>query len=117
MAKERTRDEEVVGHPDEEIVAADDEFDGEDELDEDVDAGRNGGAMNHESEKRTAGDTTEIEAVTSEVGDEGGSPGDVELDIDRLPSRGSESAETVRPTEKRHEVTARDKTGMGRRNP
>ena len=38
MAKDRMRDEEVVGRPDEEIVAADDELDDEDELDEDVDA-------------------------------------------------------------------------------
>jgi hypothetical protein len=73
--------------------------------------------MNHESEKRPAGDAREIDAVTSEVGDEGGSPGDLELDIDRLPSRGSESAESVRPTKERHEVTARDKTGIGRRSP
>jgi hypothetical protein len=73
--------------------------------------------MNHESEKRSTDDTHEIETVTAEVGDEGGSPGDVELDIDRLPSRGSESTETLRPTEERHEVTARDKTGIGRRSP
>ena len=105
MAKARMRDEEEVGRPneEEEIVAADDEFE-----DEDVDAEPNGGAMNHESEKRPADDAGEIEAVTSEVGDEGGSPGDVELDIDRLPSRGSEGGETVRPAEERHEVTPRD---------
>jgi hypothetical protein len=39
MAKDRMRDEEVVvGRPDEEVGAADDEFDEEDELDKDVDA-------------------------------------------------------------------------------
>jgi hypothetical protein len=72
--------------------------------------------VNHPPEKRPARGAGETERVTSEVADEGGSPGDVELDIDRLPSRGSEGGETARPAEERTEVF-RDDTGTGRRSP
>jgi hypothetical protein len=55
--------------------------------------------------------------VTSEVGGEGGSPGDIEVEIDRGATTGSEAGETSRPA--RHEVkeTAHDETGEGRRSP
>ncbi len=55
--------------------------------------------------------------LTDEVASEGGSPGDVELEIDRAPATGSEAGETLRP--EREEVTEihRDETGPGRRNP
>jgi hypothetical protein len=65
--------------------------------------------VSHPSDKTLPDDTDEIETVTSEVADEGGSPGDVEIKIDRLPTRGREGAETVRPTEERREVTVREK--------
>jgi hypothetical protein len=69
------------------------------------------------TDKRLPDDAGESETVTSEVGDEGGSPGDVELDIDRLPARGREGAETVQPARQRRETTVRDETGVGRRSP
>jgi hypothetical protein len=56
-------------------------------------------------------------AVTGEVGSEGGTPGDVELAIDRGPGVGSEAGETWQPsTEKVNEIH-RDETGQGRRSP
>ena len=66
-------------------------------------------------------DDAELEAdraaVTPEVGDEGGSPGDVERRIDRGAGVGSEAGETWRPTDDRVDRTPRDETGEGRRSP
>ena len=56
------------------------------------------------------------EAVTPEVGDEGGSAGDVEIHIDRVPGKGSEATETWRPQDDR-DVVHRDESGDGRRSP
>jgi hypothetical protein len=67
--------------------------------------------------KQSATDLDVQRTVTSEVGDEGGSPGDVEVDIDRLPADGREADETLRPVEEKRDTTVRDETGVGRRNP
>jgi hypothetical protein len=53
--------------------------------------------------------------VTPEVGDEGGSPGDVEIAVDRVPATGSEATETHRPAREDRTVIDRDK--VGRRSP
>jgi hypothetical protein len=53
--------------------------------------------------------------VTEEVGGEGGSPGDVEVERDKRPGIGSEAEETLRPASSRRTTIARDKEG--RRNP
>ena len=53
--------------------------------------------------------------VTPEVGDEGGSPGDVEIVVDRDPATGSEATETHRPANKDRTVIDRD--DVGRRSP
>jgi len=55
--------------------------------------------------------------VTPEVGDEGGTPGDVEIDVDDAPATGSEARETWRPTERRIDEIDRDDTGEGRPTP
>jgi hypothetical protein len=55
--------------------------------------------------------------VTPEVGDEGGTPGDVELGVDRGEGTGSEASETWRPTRDDRETIVRDEEGEGRRNP
>ncbi len=55
--------------------------------------------------------------VTSEVASEGGSPGDVEVGVDRQPTTGSEAGETARPTLPELSERAFDETGEGRRNP
>lgn len=55
-------------------------------------------------------------SVTSEVGSEGGAPGDVELETEFDPGTGSEAGETFEPTAHRH-PTYRDETGKGRRSP
>ena len=55
--------------------------------------------------------------VTPEVGEEGGTSGDVELAIDQAPATGSEAGETWRPTERTVDKVARDETGAGRRSP
>ena len=73
--------------------------------------------MSESGNRRPAADLDDRRAVTSEVGDEGGSPGDVEIDIDRLPGVGREADETVQPVEEHHDVTVRDETGVGRRSP
>jgi len=52
---------------------------------------------------------------TAEVGDEGGSPGDVELARDSI-AAGSEATSTVDSTPTDKEVR-RDETGEGRRTP
>jgi hypothetical protein len=58
------------------------------------------------------------ERVTSEVGSEGGSPGDVELVREDELGVGSEAGETRRPAETTKTTTIRrDETGEGRRSP
>ena len=53
---------------------------------------------------------------TPEVADEGGSPGDLEIDRSVI-GTGSEAGETWRPREERREEIRRDQTGEGRRSP
>ncbi len=53
--------------------------------------------------------------VTEEVGGEGGSPGDVEVERKQTPGKGSETGTTWSPTGPKGEEIARDK--QGRRNP
>jgi hypothetical protein len=55
--------------------------------------------------------------ATSEVGSEGGTPGDMEIGTDQHPGTGSEAGETWRPTDKRVRKIVRDETGEGRRSP
>jgi hypothetical protein len=55
--------------------------------------------------------------VTREVGDEGGSPGDVEKETDRAPASGSEAGETWQPGGAARRDVVRDETGKGRRSP
>ena len=59
----------------------------------------------------------ENEEVTPEVGSEGGSPGDVEIETDRGVGTGREADETWRPSDRDVEHTSRDETGEGRRSP
>jgi hypothetical protein len=54
--------------------------------------------------------------VTGEVGSEGGSPGDVELETEIGAGTGSEAGETFEPNATRHPAY-RDETGKGRRSP
>jgi hypothetical protein len=61
--------------------------------------------------------TTRKERVTPEVGDEGGSPGDLEIGRDSVPGAGSEQGETWRPVDPDTHVSRRDETGEGRRSP
>ena len=56
-------------------------------------------------------------AATHEVGDEGGSPGNVDISMDHGAGTGSETGETWRPTERNVAAIVRDETGEGRRNP
>ena len=56
-------------------------------------------------------------SATREVGSEGGTPGDVELDIDWGAGAGSEAGETWQPTKTSVDEVVRDETGKGRRNP
>jgi hypothetical protein len=55
--------------------------------------------------------------VTADVGGEGGSPGDVEVGVDRGPAAGSEAGEIVRPTKNDQREIVRDESGEGRRSP
>jgi hypothetical protein len=55
--------------------------------------------------------------VTPEVGDEGGTPGDVEHRTTHEVGTGSEADETWRPAKQGKDVVAHDETGVGRRNP
>jgi hypothetical protein len=57
------------------------------------------------------------EAPTREVGNEGGSPGDVEIATSRAPAHGSEATETIRRRDVEQEEVRRDETGEGRRAP
>jgi hypothetical protein len=56
------------------------------------------------------------EEVTPEVGDEGGTPGDVEI-ARRGTGTGSEADETWRPEDVEEREIVRDETGVGRRSP
>ena len=53
---------------------------------------------------------------TTEVGSEGGSPGDVEVVRRNVPGKGSEAGDTYRPVHEETETIDRD-TGEGRRSP
>jgi hypothetical protein len=53
---------------------------------------------------------------TGEVGDEGGSPGDVELERSSVDT-GSEATSTVEPTDESITEIRRDESGIGRRSP
>jgi hypothetical protein len=55
--------------------------------------------------------------VTHEVGSEGGSPGDVEIDVQSGPASGREGGETWQPDEEQPVEIVRDETGVGRRSP
>jgi len=64
------------------------------------------------TEEQTRGRTR----PTDEVGDEGGTPGDVELDRSAV-TTGSEATSTVDAESGRVEERRRDETGEGRRSP
>jgi hypothetical protein len=66
---------------------------------------------------RPPADLDDIRTTTREVGDEGGGPGEVEIEVDRIPGEGREADETWRPAEERRDVTVHDETGERRRNP
>lgn len=55
--------------------------------------------------------------TTSEIGDEGGSPGDVEVDVSRAPGAGGEADETWKRGAEHRDVVIRDERGVGRRSP
>ena len=55
--------------------------------------------------------------TTADVGDEGGSPGDVEVERRGKPGVGSEAGETWRPSDEKVDTIIRDETGEGRRSP
>ena len=54
---------------------------------------------------------------TAEVGSEGGTPGDVEVAVDRVAGTGSEAQQTWPPDDERVDEGTRDETGEARRNP
>jgi hypothetical protein len=58
-----------------------------------------------------------LDLTEADVGDESGSPGDVELAREHGPGTGSEADELWRPTHTRVETIHRDDTGKGRRSP
>jgi hypothetical protein len=68
---------------------------------------------------RPRDDTVDVhEGVTrDDVGSEGGSPGDVELEHEHGPASGSEARETVERRPEASESIRRDETGPGRRSP
>ena len=55
--------------------------------------------------------------VTREVADEGGSPGDIEIEKNERRGIGSEADETWRPDATTTRERRRDETGEGRRSP
>jgi hypothetical protein len=57
------------------------------------------------------------DTVTSEVGDEGGSPADVEIAKERVTGTGSEADETWRPADDARLENISDETGERRRSP
>jgi len=68
--------------------------------------------------KDEAGATGNLDsaAVTRELGDEGGTPGDVEIG-EEVTGTGSEAGETWRPTDRKVHEIVRDEEGEGRRAP
>ena len=68
---------------------------------------------------RGGDDLHEVERVrtTPEVGDEGGTPGNVEIGSTNPVGTGSEATETWRPAETTTTDIGRDETGAGRRSP
>lgn len=65
------------------------------------------------------GDVPELdtERPSSEVGGEGGSPGDLEFDRTREIGTGSEATQTWTPAEDAVQEVHHDETGTGRRSP
>ena len=68
------------------------------------------------TEKNPGGSPRSESNVTDEVADEGGSPGDLELERTEV-GTGSEAGEQWRPAEERQTEVRRDSTGPGRRSP
>ena len=69
--------------------------------------------------RKSSPEDTEVSAeaqVTPEVGSEGGSPGDVEIDVD-AEGKGAEADEIWRPARREVREVVRDETGEGRRSP
>lgn len=66
----------------------------------------------HDNDERP--DTLE---PTAEVGDEGGTFGDVEREVVEQPGGGSEANETWRPSRRAPDERVGDETGEGRRSP
>jgi hypothetical protein len=73
--------------------------------------------MDRDKEASVAGDV-DLDRLrpTSEVGGEGGSPGDVEVGQTEQ-GTGAEADETWRPADRDKTTIARDETGPGRRSP
>ena len=71
--------------------------------------------MTEQSDGTPIPELDDTSQVTPEVGDEGGSPGDVEIAVDRDPATGSEATESHRPAREDRTVIDRDK--VGRRSP
>jgi hypothetical protein len=65
----------------------------------------------------STGDDLDKCRTTSEVGDEGGGWGNVEVETDRGPGVGREADETWRPGTRQRDPIVRDETGTGRRSP
>ena len=71
-----------------------------------------------EKEKQTDRDLDPNRAgATDEVGSEGGTFGDVEIDVDPDYGAGSEAGETWQPKNTRRATVVRNETGRGRRSP
>lgn len=68
---------------------------------------------------RPPDDNADVDAntPTSEVGSEGGSPGDIEVVHRREPSAGTEASETWRSWRDEVDTIARDESGVRRRSP
>jgi len=69
------------------------------------------------TDNASATDPADESTVTAEVGDDGGSPGDVEITTTTEIGTGSEAGEVWRPVDKKVHQVVRDETGDGRRNP
>jgi hypothetical protein len=55
--------------------------------------------------------------VTAEVGNEGGTHGELEVVRKEIPATGSEAGETWRPVDQKTETGARDETEEDKRSP
>jgi hypothetical protein len=70
------------------------------------------------NEKQTDRDPDPNRAgATDEVGSEGGTFGDVEIEVDPDHGAGSEAGETWQPKNTRRAKIVRDESGRGRRSP